>query len=107
MRARWSIVVPALLVLGGCSTSRQAWVAVPHGTSIAWDGSGQDPNVRRIRHARVTKNLTAEINSREAAPSREAALATLPAHSREWVSLRREIDAAEDARIAKLLVICT
>jgi hypothetical protein len=100
MRARWSILVSVFLMLGGCSSSRQAWVAVPHGALVAWDGLGQDPNVRPIKHARVANKPPPEIDSRE------AALATLPEYSREWVSVRKEMDAAEDARIAKILVIC-
>jgi hypothetical protein len=112
MRARCSILVLASLVLSGCGPSRQAWVAVPHGAygaSIAWDGLGQDPNVRPIKHVHVNvaKKSTSENDGRETALRREAALAKLREYSREWVSLRKEIDAAEDARIAKILVICT
>jgi hypothetical protein len=110
MRARWSILVLASLVLSGCGPSRQAWVAVPHGAygaSIAWDGLGQDPNVRPIKHVHLDVHVDVAKKSTSENDSREATLATLREYSREWVSLRKEIEAAEDARIAKILVICT
>ena len=104
MPARWSILLPILLLLGGCSSSRQVWVAPPYRTSFAWDGLGRDPNARRIRHpqqrAQVAKEAIPEMDRRE------AALAALPEYSREWVSLRKELDAAEDARITNILAIC-
>jgi hypothetical protein len=103
MRTTCSILLLGFLALSGCSSNRQARVAEPQGALIAWDGLGQDPNVRLVRHAHVVvdKQSTVEIEAKE------AALAKLREYSREWVALRREIDAAEDARIAKILVICT
>jgi hypothetical protein len=102
MPTRCSILLLALLVLGGCSSNRQVRVTVPQGSRIAWDGLGQDPNLPPARHVSVARPPSmAEIDSKK------AALARLREYSREWVALRKEIDIAEDTRIAKILVICT
>jgi len=71
----------------------------------AWDGLGVDPN----RPAQMTRSIrakpvvrTADDNGRK----KEAELARLKKFSPEWWSLHDQIEAAIDARLAKIMVIC-
>lgn len=93
--------LPIMLTLCGCSSSRQAWVAQPRGSLVAWDGLGRDPNLPAIRRTHTKSDQPKSENE-----NREAALAGLREYSREWVAVRKAIDAEEDARLAKILVIC-
>jgi hypothetical protein len=43
---------------------------------------------------------------RSAIERKEAQLKKLPEYSKEWMALRRQIDAEDEARIAKILAIC-
>jgi hypothetical protein len=109
MTTRW-IVLPVVFALCGCSSSRQVWVTQPHGSLVAWDGLGRDPILPPIKRARTKPEkpkLESESKETESAiESREAELARVPTYSREWVALRKAIDAEEDTRLAKILIIC-
>jgi hypothetical protein len=100
MTTRWLVLLPFVLALCGCS-GNQVWDSQPHRSLAAWDGPGRDPKLRAIKRARAKPE-----EPKSAIENREAELAGLREYSREWVTLRREIDAEEDARIAKILVIC-
>ena len=67
--------------------------------AIAWDGLGRDPHVPVKKRTR-TKTEEPKLLS-------EAGLAELRPYSPEWIALRSAIDAEEQARISKLMVICT
>lgn len=71
---------------------------------------GRDPTLPPIKRARTKPEKSKPDNenkdTKSAIETREAELARLPTYSREWVALRRTIDAEEDARIAKILIIC-
>lgn len=110
MKTGWLVLLPVVIALGGCSSSRQVWVAPPHRSLIAWDGLGRNPDLPVIKRARTgpeKPQLASEPKETASAiEKKEAELAELRPYSREWVTLRREIDAAEDARITKILMIC-
>ena len=113
MRARWSVILTATLILGGCSSSRQVWVLPPHNAAYAWGPHNAayawgDVGRQTARHSTKHPRLRAEDvpTGTSQSDSREAALALLPEYSREWVSLRKELDAAEDDRITRILLIC-
>lgn len=110
MTTRWIFLLPVVLALCGCSSSRQVWLAQPHPSLVAWDGLGRDPALPPIKRARTKPEKSNPQNENKGTESaienREVELARLPTYSREWVALRREIDAEEDARIAKILIIC-
>ena len=103
---KWLVIPAAALALCGCSSSQQIWTmqASPtQGRRVAWDGLGRsrDPNLYVIKQARSKPEKPKSANE-----NREAELAGLREYSREWVALRNAIDAEEDARLAKILIIC-
>jgi hypothetical protein len=110
MTTRWMVLLPVVLALCGCSSSRQVWIVQPHPSLVAWDGFGRDPTLPPIKRARTKaekpKPESEDKETESAIQAREAKLAGLPTYSREWVALRKEIDAEEDARLAKILIIC-
>jgi hypothetical protein len=109
MTTRW-IVLPVVFALCGCSSSRQVWVTQPHNSIVGWDGLGRDPTLPPIKQARTkSEKPKPESKSKEIesmVEAREVELARLPIYSREWVALRKAIDAEEDARLGKILIIC-
>lgn len=98
MIAKW-LVLSAVLALGGCSSSQQVQVSQPH--HFAWDGLGRDPNLPVVKRTR-----TKTEEPKPTRENREAELAKLRPFSREWVNLLQAIDAEDDARISKLMIIC-
>jgi hypothetical protein len=101
METRWLVLLPVALTLWGCSSGQRLAVTQPPYRPLAWDGLGRDPNVPAIKPARTRPRTQKAAND-----NRETELAGLREYSREWVVLRTAIDAEEDARISKLLVIC-
>ena len=110
MMTKWLVLLVAL-ALCGCSSSPQGQISrgqvsqgqvsqgrVSQPPRLAWDGLGRDPNLPAMKWGR-TKTGEANLTS-------EAELAKLHPYSPEWVSLRGQIDAEEQARISKLMVIC-
>jgi len=90
------------LALGGCAVGPQA-----HLTSsdpafkparYAWDGAGEDPNQPRSAQSRATR---AAANS-----ERTNAQAGLAPYSKEWWQVQDGIEAEQDARVNRSLVIC-
>lgn len=91
---KWFALVPVLLVLFVCGSSQpvrlaQARIVPP-----------SDPD----RLAAVKGNQTKSGRPRPADP--ETRLAPFPVHSPEWWAVLGAIEAEEDARLAKVLVIC-
>jgi hypothetical protein len=110
MKPGWLVFLPVVFALGGCCSSRPVWVTQPHGSLVGSDGFSRNPSVPATKRARAELEkppLASESKETEAAiQKKEAELAGLRPYSREWVMLRRDIDAAEDARITKILMIC-
>lgn len=95
---KW-LVLSVVLALCGCSSSQQVQVSQPH--RFAWDGLGRDPNLP------VTKRTRTKADEpRPVSQNRDAELANLRQFSREWVTLLQAIEAEDDARISKLMIIC-
>jgi len=98
MIAKW-LVLSAVLTLCGCSSSQQVQVSQPH--HFAWDGLGRDPNLPVTKRTRTKTEEPKSISE-----NRDAELAKLRPFSLEWVNLLQAIDAEDDARISRLIVIC-
>jgi hypothetical protein len=98
MITKW-LLLSVVLALCGCSSSQQVQVSQPH--RFAWDGLGRDPNLP------VTKRIRTKADEpKPASQNRDAELAKLRQFSREWVTLLQAIEAEDDARISKLMIIC-
>jgi predicted secreted hydrolase len=95
---RRSALVVLLLVLCGCSSSQPARLAQAPHRVVASVGSDRLQAVKRTQ-AKSEKPKPVDR-------SREAELASLPKHSPEWWAVRNAIEAEEDAKLAKILVIC-
>ena len=91
---RWLALVPVLLVLCICSSSQP--VRLAQARVVAWDGPDRLPAVKQAQ-LKSEKPKSVDRN-------RETVLA---AHrSPEWWEVQNAIAAEEDARLAKILVIC-
>jgi hypothetical protein len=104
MTMRVLVALAGMLTLCGCSSSQQVWVSQPQSSYFAWDGLGRDPNLPAIKRSRRMPEQAKK--SADDYDSDEAELAGLREYSREWVVARKALDAKEDARLAKVLVIC-
>ncbi len=88
------------LALAGCAATPQAPLA--HGPAFkparyAWDGAGEDPNRPRL----------ASQPTRTAARSeRNRVQAGVQPYSKEWWQAQDGIEAEQDARVNRSLVIC-
>jgi hypothetical protein len=98
MIPKW-LVLTAVLGLCGCSSSQPIQFSQPY--RLAWDGLGRDPNLPVTKRTRTTTEPVSRTSE-----SRDAELAKLRPFSREWVAMLQAIDAADDARISKLMIIC-
>jgi len=121
MTVRWPVLQLVWLSLCACSSSQQTWVPQPSGSFAYWHsriGDHSNHPVRRRSHYRgQTQNLgqaqtfkadeKPKIDDRRAIEQDEAELDTVPKYSREWVTRRKQIDAEEDARVTKILRICS
>ena len=88
------------LALAGCAVGPQAHLA--SGPSLkparyAWDGAGEDPNQPRSA-SRATRAA--------AASERNRSQAGLAPYSKEWWQAQDGIEAEQDARVNRSLVIC-
>lgn len=98
MIAKW-LMLSAVLGLCGCSASPPVQFSQPH--RLAWDGLGRDPNLPATKRMRTRTEPAGPTSA-----GRDAELAKLRPFSREWVTLLEAIDAADDARVSKLMIIC-
>jgi len=88
------------LALAGCAVGPQAQLV--SGPTLkparyAWDGAGEDPNQPRSA-PRVTRAA--------AASERNPSQAGLAPYSKEWWQAQDGIEAEQDARVNRSLVIC-
>ena len=115
MKVRWPVLQLVWLSLCACSSGQQTWVPQPSGSFAYWHsriGDHSDHPVRRRSHSHGHRQTfkadeKPKIDDRLAIEREEAELDTLPKYSREWVARRKQIDAEEDARITKILGICS
>ncbi|SFO19429.1 hypothetical protein SAMN05216330_102160 [Bradyrhizobium sp. Ghvi] len=90
------------LALAGCAAAPQA--DLTSGSAFkparyAWDGAGEDPNQPRA----TAQPLPA---TRIAASERARAQAGLQPYSKEWWQVQDGIEAEQDAKVNRSLVIC-
>jgi hypothetical protein len=91
------------LALAGCAAAPQAsFTADPsfRPARYAWDGAGEDPNQPRSAapaRGRTRSTAGAERGHAQASPA---------PHSREWRQAQDGIEAGNDARVKRALVIC-
>lgn len=96
LMTRCFALASALLVLFVCSSSQPARIA--QARVLAGSGSDRPATVKRTQ-ATSEKPVSASQNA-------QARLAALRAHSPEWWTVLGEIEAEENARLARVLVIC-
>jgi hypothetical protein len=99
---------PAILVLSlalaGCASAPQARLASDTAFTpkrYAWDGTGEDPN----RPRSASRPSRAARTADQSDPDKS--LAALQPYSREWWQAQDGIEAEQDARVNRSLVICT
>ena len=109
---KWVYVTAAAFVLSGCggaglqARSPEPYVQRPY-VRMAWDGYGRPLTSRRRGPAKVQKTAHSRAAEPDGIAAKEAELTTLQAYSAEWWSVRDTIDRARDARLAKILIICS
>lgn len=90
------------LALGGCAVAPHANFTSSDPAfkpaRYAWDGAGEDPNQPRSTPSRATR---AAANS-----ERSRSQAGLAPYSKEWWQAQDGIEAEQDARVNRSLVIC-
>ena len=69
---------------------------------FAWDGSGHDPNLPRAR----VKRGGYQTNEDDSNRTREKVFVSLHPYSAAWWAAHDEIEADNDKRLARKLVIC-
>jgi hypothetical protein len=74
----------------------------PVGGHFAWDGLGQDPN-KPLRNAKRVMRLPAKPDPNA---ERQKVLNTLQPYSAAWWAIHEEIEAEEQRRVNKKIVIC-
>jgi hypothetical protein len=104
-----STVVLVAFTLGGCAiadfSSRER---LPE-NSLAWDGLDPDPSEPAPVPARrkiVTKKHTDPASAMASMRDDDAALAALPKYSKEWVARYGALQAKDDAKLARDMIIC-
>jgi hypothetical protein len=91
------------LALAGCAAAPQAHLApdpASRPARYAWDGAGQDPNQPRSAAAPSRAVRTA------ARADRAVSQAAPQPYSKEWWQAQDGIEAEQDARVNRSLVIC-
>jgi hypothetical protein len=101
---RIMVKAPALLLLSlalaGCAVGPQAHLASDPAfkpARYAWDGAGENPN-----HPRAGSESTRTVARSE----RNRSQAGLQPYSKEWWQAQDGIEAEQDARVNRSLVIC-
>jgi hypothetical protein len=104
---RIMVKAPAVLLLSlalaGCAMAPQAQLAPDPAfrpARYAWDGAGEDPNqpTRASEPSRATRTA--------ARSERDKSQAAFQPYSREWWQAQDGIDADQDAKVNRSLVIC-
>jgi hypothetical protein len=105
-------IILAALALAGCATADHGGREMPPRKSIAWDGLGRDPNRPARTHRTVATNqptdpgASAQNDETSSAQNDEAVLAAVPKYSKEWVALYEAMQARDNAKLARALIIC-
>jgi hypothetical protein len=101
-------VVLVAFTLGGCAMADYgSRVRLPE-NSLAWDGLGQDPDEAPApaRQKIATKKHTDPASAMASMRDDDAALAAVPKYSKEWVALHATLEAKEDAKLTRDMIIC-
>lgn len=89
------------LALAGCAVAPQAHLSADPAfkpARYAWDGAGEDPNQPRSGAPRATRA--------DAGSERNRSQAGLQPYSKEWWQAQDGIEAKQDAKVTRSLVIC-
>jgi hypothetical protein len=70
--------------------------------TVAWDGLGRDPNLPRIKVKRASYPATEDDSNWK----REQVFVSLHPYSAAWWAVHNEIEAENDKRLTRKLVIC-
>ncbi|MFT4122089.1 hypothetical protein [Bradyrhizobium sp.] len=101
------VKAPAVLLLSmalaGCAMAPQARLAPDPAFKpavYAWDGAGEDPN-QQPSASEPSRAMRAASKA-----ERNTSQAALQPYSKEWWQAQDGIDAEQDARVSRALVIC-
>jgi hypothetical protein len=95
------VILLLSLALAGCAAAPQARLASDPAFTpprYAWDGAGDDPN----RPASAPSRAVRKVDRSD----RDKSLAALQPYSKEWWQAQDGIEAEQDARVNRALVIC-
>ncbi|MET3907239.1 hypothetical protein ABID59_001570 [Bradyrhizobium sp. S3.3.6] len=96
------VVLLLTLALAGCAVAPQAHLTSDPAfrpARYAWDGAGEDPNQpRTAQPSRATRTA--------AASERTKSQAAFQPYSKEWWQAQDGIEAEQDAKVNRSLVIC-
>jgi len=90
-------LIAMTFVAAGCASAQ-----APLGGPVAWDGLGQDPN-KPLRNTKRMMRLPAKPDP---IAERQKALNSLQPYSAAWWAVHDEIEAEEQRRVNKKIVIC-
>lgn len=96
-------IILVAFALGGCATADHSSRESLPGKSLAWTGLSEPARAHRTM---VNKEPADADSSTASVPDDEAALAAVPKYSKEWVALYDAMQARDDARLARALIIC-
>jgi len=107
---RWIILLSTSLLLssccglgGGCAVGPSASLAA----SDDQDPGVTEPPLKRAPRIVAGQPSVAAVSAEQQAAEQEAALARLPKNSAEWWALHDKIQAENDAKLSRQLVICS
>jgi hypothetical protein len=105
-----TIIVFVGFSLGACAMTNSGNLAQLQRDSLARDGLGADSNGSNPGPAHrklAAKNHTDPASSMASMQDDDAALATVPKYSKEWVALYAEKQKREDAKLDRAMIICS
>jgi hypothetical protein len=101
------VIILVAFALGGCATADHSSRESLPRKLFAWDGLGRDPNEpARARRTVATRKPTDAASLLVSVLDDEAALAAVPKYSKEWVALYEAMQAKNDAKLARAMIIC-
>jgi hypothetical protein len=94
----------AAFTLAGCATADHNCREGPPRRSFARDGRG--PNSNESARTHRTLAVAKPTDTAPSIPDDEVVLAAVPKYSKQWVALYEAMQARDDAKLARALIIC-
>jgi hypothetical protein len=100
-------VTAIVVVLNGCCSDVTELHAQSPNPPVSWEGLGRRAIGHTQEAAKAQKTIRKKAVVADGTADKEAELATLKVYSSEWWSVHDAIDRANDAKLAKTLIICS